>query len=224
VSKFTPIDDALHAYMVERGAREDEVLAAVREETAALGSVAVMQIAPDQGALMTMLMRLVRGERPGRAIEVGTFTGYSAICLARGLDEGGRLVACELDPERAKTAAKNFERAGVAERVDLRVGPAGETLLELTQQTARDGYVYDLAFIDADKTGYDSYYESCLALLRPGGMIVLDNVLQDGRVLDPGEDESAVAIDALNAKVRDDDRVEITMIGVADGLTLALKK
>ena len=224
MSKFTPIDDALHAYMVERGAREDGALAAVREETAALGSVAVMQIAPDQGALMTMLMRLVRRERPGRAIEVGTFTGYSAICLARGLGEGGRLVACELDPERAGTAAKNFERAGVAELIDLRVGPAGETLLELTQQAERDGYVYDLAFIDADKTGYDSYYESCLALLRPGGMIVLDNVLQDGRVLDPGEDESAIAIDALNAKVRDDDRVEIAMIGVADGLTLALKK
>lgn len=224
MSRFTPIDEALHAYMVERGAREDDVLAAVREETAALGDVAVMQIAPDQGALMTMLLRLVRGERPGRAIEVGTFTGYSAICLARGLGEGGLLVACELDPERAATAARNFERAGVAERLDLRVGPAAATLEELAQRALRDGDVYDFAFIDADKTGYESYYESCLGLLRAGGMIVLDNVLQDGRVLEPDGDESAAAIDALNAKVRDDDRVEIAMIGVADGLTLALKK
>jgi predicted O-methyltransferase YrrM len=224
VSKFTPIDDALHDYLVDRGSREDEVLAAVREETAALGDIAVMQIAPDQGALMTMLMGLVRGQRAGRAIEVGTFTGYSAICLARGLGEGGRLVACELDPERAKTAAENFERAGVAERIDLRVGPAAETLDGLVQEAWRDGDAYDLAFIDADKTGYDSYYESCLRLLRPGGMIVLDNVLQYGRVLDPGEDESAIAIDALNAKIRDDDRVEIAMIGVADGLTLARKR
>jgi predicted O-methyltransferase YrrM len=224
VSKFTRIDEALHDYIVERGAREDDVLAAVREETAALGSVAVMQIAPDQGAFMTMLMRLVRGGRPGRAIEVGTFTGYSAICLARGLGEDGLLVACELDEDRARTASENFSRAGVADRIDLRVGPAGETLDGLVQEAWRDGDEYDLAFIDADKTGYDSYYESCLRLLRPGGMIVLDNVLQDGRVLEPAEDENAAAIDALNAKVRDDERVDIAMIGVADGLTLAVKR
>jgi predicted O-methyltransferase YrrM len=224
MSKFTPIDEALHAYMVERGSREDGALAAVREETAALGDIAVMQIAPDQGALMRLLMIMVRGERPGLAVEVGTFTGYSAICLARGLGEGGRLVACELDPERAATASTNFERAGLADRIDVRVGPAGDTLVELIEEAQRDGDVYDLAFIDADKPGYDSYYESALQLLRPGGLIVLDNVLQDGRVLEPGDNESAIAIDALNAKVRDDDRVEIAMVGVADGLTFALKK
>jgi predicted O-methyltransferase YrrM len=224
MSKFTPIDEALHAYMVERGSREDGALAAVREETAALGDIAVMQIAPDQGALMRLLMIMVRGERPGLAVEVGTFTGYSAICLARGLGEGGRLVACELDPERAATASTNFERAGLADRIDVRVGPAGDTLVELIEEAQRDGDVYDLAFIDADKPGYDSYYESALQLLRPGGLIVLDNVLQDGRVLEPGDTESAIAIDALNAKVRDDDRVEIAMVGVADGLTFALKK
>ncbi len=204
--------------MVERGAREDAALAAVREETAALGDIAVMQIAPDQGALMTMLARLLGA---GRAIEVGTFTGYSAICIARGLREGGRLVCCELEPERAEVAQRNFERAGVAERIEVRVGPAAETLEALE---AEAGEPFDLAFIDADKTGYDGYYESCLRLLRPGGLIVLDNVLQDGRVLDPGENESALAIDALNAKVRDDERVEIAMVGVADGLTLALKR
>jgi len=218
MSKFTKLNEGLHDYMVERGAREDDVLAAVREETAALGDIAVMQIAPDQGALMTMLARLIGAKR---AIEVGTFTGYSAICIARGLAPGGRLVCCELDPERAATATRNLERAGVAEVAEVRVGPGGETLEALI---AEDGEPYDMAFIDADKQGYDGYYESCLQLLRPGGLVILDNVLQDGRVLEPGENESAIAIDRLNAKVRDDDRVEIAMIGVADGLTLCLKK
>jgi predicted O-methyltransferase YrrM len=220
MSKFTKLSDDLHGYLVERGSREDEVLAAVREETAALGSIAVMQIAPDQGALMTLLTRLV-ATGAGRAIEVGTFTGYSAICIARGLGEGGTLICCELDPERAETARANLERAGLSDRAEVRVGPAGETLDALV---AEGGAPYDIAFIDADKTGYDRYYEACLGLLRPGGLIVLDNVLQDGRVLDPGDNESALAIDALNAKVRDDDRVEIAMIGVADGITLALKR
>jgi predicted O-methyltransferase YrrM len=220
MSKFTKLSDDLHGYLVERGSREDEVLAAVREETAALGSIAVMQIAPDQGALMTLLTRLV-ATGAGRAIEVGTFTGYSAICIARGLGEGGTLICCELDPERAETARANLERAGLSDRAEVRVGPAGETLDVLV---AEGGAPYDIAFIDADKTGYDRYYEACLGLLRPGGLIVLDNVLQDGRVLDPGDNESALAIDALNAKVRDDDRVEIAMIGVADGITLALKR
>ena len=218
MSKFTELNEQLHDYIVDRGAREDEVLAAVREETAALGDIAVMQIAPDQGALMTMLARLSGAKR---AIEVGTFTGYSAICTARGLGPGGRLVCCELDPERAETASRNLERAGVAEIAEVRVGPAGETLEALI---AEDGEPYDMAFIDADKTGYDSYYESCLKLLRPGGLVILDNVLQDGRVLEPGENESAIAIDELNLKVRDDDRVEIAMIAVADGLTLIRKK
>jgi predicted O-methyltransferase YrrM len=218
MSKFTELSEDLHAYIVERGSREDEALAAVREETAALGDIAVMQIAPDQGALMTMLARLT-GAR--RAIEVGTFTGYSAICIARGLASGGELVCCELDPERAETASRNFERAGVADLIEVRVGPAGETLEALL---AEGGEPYDLAFIDADKQGYDSYYESCLQLLRPGGLVILDNVLQDGRVLDPSTSDNAAAIDELNRKVRDDDRVEIAMIGVADGLTLCLKK
>ena len=218
MSKFTELSEDLHAYIVERGSREDEALAGVREETAALGDIAVMQIAPDQGALMTMLARLT-GAR--RAIEVGTFTGYSAICIARGLAPGGELVCCELDPERAETASRNFERADVADLIEVRVGPAGETLEALL---AEAGEPYDLAFIDADKQGYDGYYESCLQLLRPGGLVILDNVLQDGRVLDPSSSDNAAAIDELNRKVRDDDRVEIAMIGVADGLTLIRKK
>jgi predicted O-methyltransferase YrrM len=217
LSKFTVLDDELHGYLVERGAREDEALARVREETAALGEIAVMQIAPDQGALMRLLARLL-GAR--RAIEVGTFTGYSAICIARGLTQDGMLIACELDPERARIAAGNFERAGVAERIDLRVGPALETLRGLT-----DDGSYDLAFIDADKTGYPDYYEECLRLLRPGGLVLLDNVLMDGRVLNPPEsDEGAATVDRLNRRIREDERVELAMVAVADGLTLARKR
>jgi caffeoyl-CoA O-methyltransferase len=216
VSKFTPLTEELHDYIVAHGAREDEALMLLREETAALGEIAVMQIAPDQGALMTLLARLI-GAR--RAIEVGTFTGYSAICIARGLPLDGLLVACELDPERARTAAANFARASVADRIDLRVGPAADTLASLAGEEP-----FDLAFVDADKTGYDDYYERCLELLRPGGLIILDNVLQDGRVLDPESDDSAAAIHRLNLKLRADERVDLAMIPVADGLTLARKR
>ena len=216
MSKFTSLTEELHDYIVGHGAREDAALSQVREETAALGEIAVMQIAPDQGALMTMLTRILAA---GRAIEVGTFTGYSAICIARGLSADGLLVACELDPERARTASQNFALAGVADRIELRVGPATETLADLAGAEP-----FDLAFIDADKPGYDGYYESCLELLRTGGLIVLDNVLQDGRVLDPSGDESAEAIVRLNAKLAVDERVELAMVGVADGLTLALKR
>jgi caffeoyl-CoA O-methyltransferase len=225
MSKFTPIDEALHAYMVERGSREDGALAAVREETAALGDIAVMQIAPDQGALMRLLMIMVRGERPGLAVEVGTFTGYSAICLARGLGEGGRLVACELDPERAATASTNFERAGLADRIDVRVGPAGDTLVELIEEAQRDGDVYDLAFIDADKPGYRTYYDEIVERLRPGGLVLLDNVLWSGNVVDGSDQsENTVALRAINDHVAADERVDAVMLPIADGLTIARKR
>jgi caffeoyl-CoA O-methyltransferase len=205
--------------VVRHGSREDAALAAVRESTAALGDIAVMQISPDQGALMTMLVRLIGASR---AIELGTFTGYSAICIARGLGEGGRLTACELDPERAETARANFAAAGVEDRIEIAIGPAGETLAELTAAAAG---TYDFAFIDADKTGYPSYYESCLTLLRPGGLIVLDNVLRSGTVLDPApDDESAQVIAELNESIAGDERVDVAMLAVADGITLARKR
>jgi caffeoyl-CoA O-methyltransferase len=217
--KFIALTPALHDYVVRHGAREDEALAAVRESTAALGDIAVMQISPDQGALMTMLTRLV-GAR--RALELGTFTGYSAICIARGLADGGRLTACELDPERAEVARANFARAGVAALLDVRLGPADETLDRLADE---GGEPFDLAFIDADKTGYPGYYEACLRLLRPGGLIVLDNVLRNGTVLDPDpDDESAGVIAALNESIATDERVDVAMLGVADGITLARKR
>lgn len=217
--KFIALTPELHAYVVRNGSREDAALAAVRESTAELGDVAVMQISPDQGALMTMLTRLLDARR---AIELGTFTGYSAICIARGLAEGGTLLACEVDPERAETAAANFAAAGVADRVEIALGPAQETLDRLT---AEEVAPFDLAFIDADKTGYPGYYESCLELLRPGGLIVLDNVLRDGDVLDPAaDDESARTIAALNEAIAGDARVDVAMLAVADGITLARKR
>ncbi len=217
--KFIALTPELHDYVVRHGSREDAALAAVRESTAALGDIAVMQISPDQGALMTMLVRLIGASR---AIELGTFTGYSAICIARGLSEGGRLTACELDPERAETARANFAAAGVEDRIEIAIGPATETLAELTGAAAG---TYDLAFIDADKTSYPSYYESCLTLLRPGGLIVLDNVLRGGSVLDPApDDESAQVIAELNERIAGDERVDVAMLAVADGITLARKR
>jgi predicted O-methyltransferase YrrM len=217
--KFISLTPELHDYVVRNGAREDEALARVRERTAALGDIAVMQISPDQGALMTMLTRLV-GAR--RAIELGTFTGYSAICIARGLADGGKLLACELDPERAASAQSNFAEAGVADRVEILIGPAEQTLDRLIGEGTEP---IDLAFIDADKVGYPEYYEACLVLLRPGGLIVLDNMLRGGDVLDPApEDESAQVIARLNEQLAADERVDVAMLAVADGITLARKR
>ncbi len=217
--KFIQLTDELHDYVIRHGAREDAALIQLREETAALGEISSMQISPDQGALMTLLVRLA-GAR--RALELGTFTGYSAICIARGLGGGGKLIACELDPERAEEARSNFTEAGVAERIEIRVGPAAETLASLREE---NGEPFDFAFIDADKVSYPGYYETCLELLRPGGLIVLDNMLRGGDVLDPAEDaEGTRAIAELNARIQADGRVEIAMLAVADGITLALKR
>ena len=153
MSKFTALTDDIHAYMVERGSRQDDLLARLQAETERdEGDMAVMQIAPDQGAFMGLLASAI-GAR--RALEVGTFTGYSAICVARALPEDGELIACELDPGRAEVARRWIEEAGLSDRVDVRVGPASETLRELPAEEA-----FDIAFIDADKTGYDDYYES----------------------------------------------------------------
>jgi predicted O-methyltransferase YrrM len=217
--KFTALTGELHDYIVRHGSREDAALADLRERTAELGSISAMQVSPDQGALLTLLTRLTGGNR---ALELGTFTGYSAVCIARGLERGGSLVACELDPERAEEAKRNFAEAGVAERIEVRVGPATDTLAALRDE---GGEPFDLAFIDADKESYPGYYESCLELVRAGGLIVIDNVLMSGEVLDPPPDrEGSRAIAELNARIQADDRVEIAMLGVADGITLARKR
>jgi caffeoyl-CoA O-methyltransferase len=215
--KFTALDDALWEYIVVHAPGEDEALARVRSETAAMGDISVMQIAPEQGAFLTLLARTIAARE---AIEVGTFTGYSAICIARGLDPAGRLVCCELSEEFAEIAGRNLERAGVAGRAEIRIGPALETLRALPERE-----LFDLAFIDADKPGYPAYYEEVLARLRAGGFVMLDNVLLSGRVLDPQpDDEGATTMAALNDRIAADDRVDSVMLAIADGITLARKR
>jgi caffeoyl-CoA O-methyltransferase len=216
--KYTELTPELYAYAVEHGARQDDVLRRLAAETAReLEDVAVMQIGPDQGAFMTLLVRLM-GAR--RALELGTFTGYSAICIARGLPPDGRLVTCDLNDEWTRIARGYWEEAGVAERIDLRLGPALETIRELPESEP-----FDFAFIDADKAEYPDYYEECLRLLRPGGLVMLDNVFRSGSVLDTDDDDPRnVGTRAVNERLAGDERVEIAMIPVADGITLALKR
>jgi predicted O-methyltransferase YrrM len=213
--KFLQMSSELYGYMVEHGARQDEVLARIERETEALGDIAVMQIAPDEGALLTLLARTVGAKR---AVEVGTFTGYSAVCIARGLSDDGRLLACEISEDWAAIARRNLEAAGVAERVEVRVAPAAETLRSLPEDEE-----VDFAFIDADKPGYPVYYEELLRRMRPGGLMLLDNVLLSGRVLKP-EDDSARAMHALNERIARDERVDCATIAVADGVTLVRKR
>jgi caffeoyl-CoA O-methyltransferase len=215
--KFTALDASLYDYMVEHGARQDDHLRRIEHETESMGSIAKMQIAPDQGALITLLVRSIDAVV---AVEVGTFTGYSAVCIARGLALGGKLICLELDEGYARTATANLRAAGLDELVDMRVGPAIDSLRALPSDQQ-----IDFAFIDADKPAYDDYYEEVLKRLRPGGLIMLDNVLLGGRVLELGEDdESARVMAALNDRIADDDRVDIAMVAVADGITLIRKR
>ena len=215
--KYVTLTPELYGYVVEHGAPQDDVLRRLATETEKLGDIAVMQIAPEQGAFMTLLVRAM-GAR--RALELGTFTGYSAICIARGLAEGGSLVTCDISGEWTEIARRYFDEAGVADRVDLRLRPALETLRDLPATAP-----FDFAFIDADKREYPDYYEECLRLLRPGGLMMLDNVLRGGQVLDGDDgDERTVRTREVNDRAMADDRVEVAMLGVADGITLALKR
>jgi caffeoyl-CoA O-methyltransferase len=207
----------LHRYLVDHGTPPDALQEELIEETAKLGGIAMMQIAPEQGAFMTMLTRVI-GAR--RAIEVGTFTGYSALCIARGLQAGGRLLCCDVSDEWTSIGRRFWERDGVADRIELRLGPALDTLQSLPVEPA-----FDLAFIDADKQNYPNYYEQVLTRLRPNGVILVDNVLWGGRVTDPeAEDADTKAIRAFNDRVASDDRVDTGMLTLGDGLTLARKR
>ena len=215
--KYTALDDELHRYLVEHGARQDDVLRRLAQETEALGGVSVMQIAPDQGALIALLVR-ASGAR--RALELGTFTGYSTICIARGLPGEGRVLTCDISEEWAEIARRYFRDAGVEDRIELRLGPALDTLRSLPADER-----FDFAFIDADKQTYPEYYEEVLARLRPAGLMMIDNVLRGGAVLDSADDSPAnLAVRELNERIASDERVDVAMLGVADGITLALKR
>ena len=207
--------DALVDYLREVGLREHPVLAELRADTARLPT-ARMQIAPEQGAFMALLVRLA-GAR--RILEIGTFTGYSSTAMALALPHDGHVTCLDVSREWTDRARRAWEDAGVADRVELRIGPAVESLATL------DADAYDLAFIDADKPAYDAYYEGCLRVVRPGGLILIDNVLQGGRVADRAEqDESVRVIRALNAKIVTDERVDHVLLPLADGLTLARRR
>ncbi|WP_334141752.1 O-methyltransferase [Rhabdothermincola sp.] len=204
----------IHAYLVDHGTAPDPVQQALIDDTRALGDISIMQIAPEQGALLTLLVALTDARF---AVEVGTFTGYSALCIARGLQPGGRLVCCDVNEEWTAVARRAWEQAGVADRIDLRLAPAIETLRALPPEA-----VVDFAFIDADKPSYIDYYEELLPRLRMGGLLVADNVLWFGRVVDPAAtDPDTRAIRRFNDHVRDDPRTAAVMLPVGDGLTIA---
>jgi caffeoyl-CoA O-methyltransferase len=215
IDKFTALTPELHRYAVEHSSFRGGVTPAIEQAGAEMGSLARMQIAGDQAAFMTILVRAIAARR---ALEVGTFLGYGAVAIARGLPDHGELVVCELEQDYADRALEHLERAGLADRVEIRVGPATETLAAMDE----DGS-FDLAFIDADKQTYPTYYEHCLRLLRPGGLLLLDNVFMGGRILDPSSDEQTGIVAGLNDRIACDDRVEAAMLAIADGITLVRK-
>lgn len=210
---------ALSDYIRGVGIREDADLAALREETAG-HRLAGMQIAPEQGGFMALLVRIL-GAR--RTLEVGVFTGYSAMAVAKAMGPEGKVVALDVSEEFTAVARRHWAKAGVASRIELRLRPATESLEELV--AAGESGTFDFAFIDADKANYDTYYEYALKLIRPRGLIAIDNVLWDGKVIDPSDQTTdTIAIRALNEKIHGDKRVDVALVPIGDGLTLALKR
>lgn len=210
------LDEALNDYILRVGVREHPVLAELRDRTEPMENSG-MQISPDEGAFLQMLVRLLPAHR---ILEVGTFTGYSSTAMALAQDSDGSIVCCDVSKEWTDIAREAWTEAGVADRIELRLAPAVETL----DSFLADGQAssFDMAFIDADKGNYDNYYERALQLVRPGGLIAIDNVLWSGRVADPSDqDADTQAIRALNAKIATDERVDLAMTPVADGVTLA---
>ncbi len=218
MAKATGFDEKLHAYLAAHRTPDDAVLEALREETAKLGPLARMQIAAEQGTFLGLLVAAIGAHQ---VLEVGTFTGYSALCMARGLPPEGRLLACDISTEWTAIGRRYWQKAGVADRIELVIGPAIDTLRALPREER-----FDLAFVDADKSGYHGYYEEILPRLRSGGLIAVDNVLWGGRVLGDADSERSDdtrAIRAFNDHVAADRRVQSVMIGISDGLTLARK-
>jgi predicted O-methyltransferase YrrM len=214
----TPMTDRLYEYVLSVGVREPAAFGALREETAKLAE-AEWQIAPEQGPFLAMLVQLMGTKK---CLEIGTFTGYSAMWVASALPADGKLVCCELSALYASIAQRHLTAAGLMGKVELRVAPAADSLAELIADG--QGGTFDYAFIDADKGRYDLYYERCLDLVRPGGVLAIDNTLWDGKPADPSvTDPDTLAIRALNAKIHGDARVSLSFLPFADGLTLARK-
>jgi predicted O-methyltransferase YrrM len=215
----TFISDPLYDYLLSVSLREPEILQALRQETAS-HPMSQMQIAPDQGQLLALLVKLMGAKR---ALEIGVFTGYSSLAVALALPPDGKLTACDVSEDYTSIARRYWEAAGVAEKIDLQIAPALETLDRLLADGAAGSY--DFAFIDADKSSYPDYYDRALQLLRPGGLIAIDNVLWSGRVADPQEQDNRTSlIRQFNQMLHQDQRISLSMLSIADGLTLALKK
>lgn len=219
MSRHFSFDERTYQYLVHTSVRETDVARRLREETQKLPQ-AQMQIAPDQGQFMQLLVQLIHAKK---TLEVGVFTGYSSLWVALGLPDDGRIVACDVSEEYTSVARRYWKEAGVEQKIDLRLRPALETLDDLL--TKGEGGSFDFAFIDADKSNYDNYYERTLRLLRSRGLIAIDNTIWSGRVADPKEvDADTVAIRALNEKLYRDERIALSMLTVGDGLTLAMKR
>ncbi len=209
----------LYEYLLAVSLREHPVLTALRDRTANY-PLSQMQIAPEQGQLMALLIKLMQAKK---ALELGVFTGYSALAVALALPEDGQLIACDISAEHTAIAQAFWAQAGVSHKIDLRLGPALETLQALI--AAGEANTFDFAFIDADKRNYPDYYEQALTLVRPGGLIAIDNVLWSGRVADPSvTDNRTQRIRDFNAQLHQDDRIDLSLVPIADGLTLALKR
>ena len=210
----------LHAYLLAHGLRETALQRRLREETALLRE-AGMQIAPEEGALLALLVRLLNAHN---ILEIGTFTGYSALSMALAQTADSRLITCDLNREWTDIARRYWHEAGVADRIELRLGPAVDTLRTLRRDESTANH-FDLVFIDADKEAYRDYYEQALELVRPGGLIAIDNTLWAGRVVEPKQtDPDTMAIKELNRHLRTDERIELCLVPIADGLTLASKR
>ncbi len=214
------VSNELHAYVRAVSLREDEILRQLREETAALPAGSSLQVMAEEGQFLALLVGLTGGRM---VLDIGTYTGYSALCMARALAQGGRVITCELHRRWADIGAAYWERAGVADRIDLRIGHATDTLEKLLAECGPGSF--DLVFIDGDKQNYPVYYELSLALVREEGLIVADNTLFFGRVADPADtDPQVTAIRELNTRLLKDDRVDISLLPIADGVTLARKR
>jgi predicted O-methyltransferase YrrM len=216
-NKTLCITEELYEYMLSVSLREPDVLRELRDETRQ-DENANMQISPEQGQFMGLLVKML-GAR--RTLDIGVYTGYSSLCIGLALPKDGRVIACDINREWTDMAKRYWQKAGVADKIELRIGPAQQTLESLLGNETDS---FDFAFIDADKINYDMYYEYCLQLIRPGGLIAIDNVLWDGAVADAAiYDDDTVAIRALNRKIHTDPRVEISLVPIADGLALARK-